>query len=958
MTDVLIQLIEEVRILGPELTELILEQFEKFEKGSSNPAYLMALDICFACPNILQRRVCQYFSDALISVSGESSSDEFEEVKKTHNLILKINAAAPDLLLNVLPLLQEEMKVDQLNIRQLATETMGQMFADPASAVAEKYPLIWKTWLGRRDDKAIAVRVKWLEMCVDIYKNHRESVPELIECFKEKLSDPDDKVRTTACKVVGEVDMESDLKAMDKALLKSVAERTKDKKSSVRAVAMNTIGSIYQNCFARIQANDKMAIEKVGWIPDTILNRLYVGELSVTMNLESTIQKYILPELENDLERTERLITIVESLEEKQKLAFTALVRKQKLFNENMNKYVKLCQEQIENNNQSEHDVSKADEFMKYIAGHFLDKARTLNALRSFLNRESDRDIKLLKSCIDLDRDYKRVLVAKNKLLANLNEDQSAIVEIFQALLNRSCPLILNKSNVPQLLKLSKTAKGRRRTASTQRGTIARELLKEISTTYPTMYTTYMKDILQEIMSDNDNTSEESLEILAEISKAKNGSMVYKPDMIERLMSYVTDGSGNEVEYAAIALGNMKNAKTVLADLASNMCDELLIDSANLTSNLTALSQFALYAYDLITPSVDSIIQFIEADLLQARTREFDNENNDWCPYEDLPELSQQKLIGVRLLVNYLTACKEKAEPEDYIVHRIFSILWDLLDRSCDGAKSDNVCAAETSHFRLGASQAIVSLTTFVKYTNELTVPKFEKLGITLQDTCYYVRYEFAESLMKGLQTEQIHSRYYALLFLCAHEPEEALLKQVKSFVQKRLSTMSVKQGESSVLDASLVRLIHLLAHHPDFSVATDDLDISAQYLRFYISCVANADNVSLLYYILQNIKLSQDMVSQDLSENSYVLSDLACALIDSKCKEASWSLIPNEVRVTLHSNKLYRKLPSTTIQAETIKKNYLPNEYIQQLEKEHHHKSGEKRSRSSISSASKRVKV
>lgn len=87
----------------------------------------------------------------------------------------------------------------------------------------------------------------------------------------------------------------------------------------------------------------------------------------------------------------------------------------------------------MENNNQSEHEVSKADEFMKYIAGkgeqregvfallifylkkkgHFPDKARTLNALRSFLNRESDRDIKLLKTCIDLDRDYKRVLIAK-----------------------------------------------------------------------------------------------------------------------------------------------------------------------------------------------------------------------------------------------------------------------------------------------------------------------------------------------------------------------------------------------------------------------------------------------------------------------------------------------------------------------------------------------------------------
>lgn len=179
--------------------------------------------------------------------------------------------------------------------------------------------------------------------------------------------------------------------------------------------------------------------------------------------------------------------------------------------------------------------------------------------------------------------------------------------------------------------------------------------------------------------------------------------------------------------------------------------------------------------------------------------------------------------------------------------------------------------AAETSHLRLGGSQAIVSLTTYAKYTNELTVPKFERLGITLQDTCFYVRSEFAESLMKGLQTEQIHPRYYALLFLCAHEPEEVLLKQVKSFIQKRISAMmNVKGGESSVLDSSLVRLIHILAHHPDFSVATEDLDISAQYIRFYLSCVANPDNASFLYHIVQKIKLSKDMVSPELSQVSF----------------------------------------------------------------------------------------
>jgi hypothetical protein len=31
----------------------------------------------------------------------------------------------------------------------------------------------------RRNDKALSLRVRWLEMCVGIYKNHSESVPEL-----------------------------------------------------------------------------------------------------------------------------------------------------------------------------------------------------------------------------------------------------------------------------------------------------------------------------------------------------------------------------------------------------------------------------------------------------------------------------------------------------------------------------------------------------------------------------------------------------------------------------------------------------------------------------------------------------------------------------------------------------------------------------------------------------------
>lgn len=78
-----------------------------------------------------------------------NQNEDLDEIKKAHQLISKINGIIPDLLLNSMALLEEELQIDHLSVRQLATETLGEMFAEESSNVAEKYPSIWKTWLGR-----------------------------------------------------------------------------------------------------------------------------------------------------------------------------------------------------------------------------------------------------------------------------------------------------------------------------------------------------------------------------------------------------------------------------------------------------------------------------------------------------------------------------------------------------------------------------------------------------------------------------------------------------------------------------------------------------------------------------------------------------------------------------------------------------------------------------------------
>lgn len=68
-------------------------------------------------------------------------------------------------------------------------------------------------------------------------------------------------------------------------------------------------------------------------------------------------------------------------------------------------------------------------------------------------------------------------------------------------------------------------------------------------------------------------------------------------------------------------------------------------------------------------------------------------------------------------------------------------------------------------------------------------------------------------------------------------------------------------------MEASFMQLIHILAHHPDFSISTNDLALFMRYLQFFISCMAAPENVAYLYHVTQKIKLSKDVRANEQSE-------------------------------------------------------------------------------------------
>lgn len=100
----------------------------------------------------------------------------------SHALMLTIWRYSPNVLLLVIPQLEENLRAaDQAEIRNLTTRTLASMFGYrprvgmTVAELAKAYPNTWKSWLGRKVDKSVQVRLTWVESSLEILAN----VPDL-----------------------------------------------------------------------------------------------------------------------------------------------------------------------------------------------------------------------------------------------------------------------------------------------------------------------------------------------------------------------------------------------------------------------------------------------------------------------------------------------------------------------------------------------------------------------------------------------------------------------------------------------------------------------------------------------------------------------------------------------------------------------------------------------------------
>ena len=150
------QMISSAQSIPFDFVKTLLLQTQKNLPEQARSKDLAIAIIKSSCTK-LHRHVAHYFSEMLVH-DFEDDDDDQEPLKKkgpsksiiaAHSLIVTLNSIAPELLMTVIPQLEEEMTIDIIKIRVLALETVTSIIISQSSQFISQWPNVWRIWSER-----------------------------------------------------------------------------------------------------------------------------------------------------------------------------------------------------------------------------------------------------------------------------------------------------------------------------------------------------------------------------------------------------------------------------------------------------------------------------------------------------------------------------------------------------------------------------------------------------------------------------------------------------------------------------------------------------------------------------------------------------------------------------------------------------------------------------------------
>lgn len=906
MLEIMMVLIDENESVPRGIVEVILNQFSKKRKTENIGAYDLARDLIRACKERLQQHVAMYFTDVIIPGAKESG-DNKADLRRVHELVIELSKACDEILLSVIPQLEEELRVDDLSLRLLATQVLGEIFSEKGSNIIRLYPSAWNAWKLKKFDVNSSIRLVWLEYVHGVLKAHPDKVEELADCLCEKLMDSDDKIRCGSIVIVSKLLVEDRMDLIDtmpKDVFSKICERIKDKKLLVRHEAIKCCGLLYNKVFNDLARSDSdLLAEKYGWIPQYLMEAscsvsAHNNNLDIGADIERILEEEVLLTTNQDENNVEycnfRFLYFYASLStEDAKRSFISMATRFKVVSP-------LLIDVVDGFIAVKGNVGNEDEKKcKKLLQTFPEQNKWLLLLKKYGQSNDQTSFESLKKLL-LSGKKEEILKRRTNFLNKLKS--SGTTEAFRmwsTILRRAKPVLLvNKSDLgPYLVKQSVES------SNEVMREAAAEILEQIVESYPGFFQTQevVGSLCSLIHKDEDDIvrNEVFLKVLSSLDYSKDATVKLSLHelFIDTLKTYATSDNALKhllAKYSIRILLKLSD-KSVLDDLVeeslknAKSCGESMACALNVLTELQRDSGTVLPADELMEVD-DKVYDFLDVSEVSNVDSEENDEEDEWSE-----DMSDSKLISIirclKYLCNRLMLLKE---DNTEMAKRFVNILLSIL--SGNGALNSGTPAKYKAHIRLIAANCFLKVAQkqYIE-TKLLTFKHYMSVCLTSQDPCFTVRLLFTDKLKKLLAGFKLHTRYLVALLIVPFEPDQPLLTSSKKYLTSLFFKLKQYSNHSKLIPENLLpRYIHFLANHADMTSEEiqeeEKLKMMQKYCNFYLNLVLTQENCSYLYALCERLKSVEDS-HDSTNSNLYVLSDLCCHLLRTRCQSHSWSL-------------------------------------------------------------------
>ena len=413
--EILSQMIESIPQITHDHVEYLLSHLVGFDESGS--AFKLASETVIKSQDRVHVNIAHYFGEVIVPSKEQM---DVEKLKQVHQIVTVLHSVCEGVLLNVIPQIEIELKVDDVNLRFIATKSLGQMFSARGSTLAKSYINAWLSWMAKRNDKNVSIRLCWLEYAFDLILNHADRSKEIVEALQSKLMDPDEKVRKAALGVISAIVDSKNIDLIESLPLKMIedlADRCKDKKQIVRKEAIILAAKIYSMVYPDlITATTPAMSEKFGWLPGSLISLFGFHEPEIQIQVEKVVEE-VLFQAPNLQETQRKLVYVFSCMNDAQKQLLVSHYLSQGNLVNYLTTYVDICIS-------SKGNISASGDAIKKILkslSQFFPGSSTVDGLKQFLTSNNQSLFALMKTALASRKPHKDLMKNRDQMLRRMD---------------------------------------------------------------------------------------------------------------------------------------------------------------------------------------------------------------------------------------------------------------------------------------------------------------------------------------------------------------------------------------------------------------------------------------------------------------------------------------------------------------------------------------------------------